>query len=158
MWENLVPMVVTVALFTMIGFIVKVTVDAGRRKEQLKTLSEFHNRLLERFGSSSDFGQFLQSEGGVRLLDTLSAERTLDGPRDRILRSVSAGVILTTVGIGVIAVGWVIPFDDRRGFAALGGICLSLGIGFFASAALTFRLARSLGLFEPPSGPRDQPA
>lgn len=158
MWEALIPIVATGGLFAMIAFIVKVTTDAGRRKEQLKALSEFHSRLLDKFGSSSDFGQFLQSEGGARLLDTLSAERAVDGPRDRILRSVSAGVILAVVGVGLMVVGALIPFDDARGFAALGGICLALGIGFLLAAVVTFRLARSLGLLDSAGEPRDRRA
>jgi len=45
------PMLVGIAFFTMIAFIVKTVADGRRRREHLKTITEFHNRLLDKLGS-----------------------------------------------------------------------------------------------------------
>lgn len=148
---DFIPMVVGVAFFTMIGFIVKTVADGRRRREHLKTVTEFHNRLLDKLGSVSDFAQFLQTDGGSRFLDTLSTERGSAGPRDRIMRNVSGGTILSALGAGLMLVGWAVPFDEGA-FSVIGAIILSLGIGFLLSSAASYRLAKTLGVLDEAAG------
>lgn len=152
MWSDVAPMVVGIALFIMIAFIVRTVADGRRRREHLKTVTEFHNRLLDKLGSVSDFAQFLQTDGGSRFLDTLSTERGSAGPRDRIIRAVSAGVVLSAVGLGLMLIGVWVPFDDDGGFSILGAITLSLGVGFLLSSAASYRVARTLGVLDETAG------
>mgnify|MGYP001570659886 CR=1 FL=1 len=153
MMGELIPMVLGVAFFSMIGFIFKVVVDGRRRREHLKIVTEFNSRLLDRLGSVSEFGQFLQTEGGARFLDTLSIEHDSAGPRERILRAVQTGVILTLLGLGFLTLGGLFSFDDHA-FTVLGVIVLSLGVGFLLSSAASYRLARALGLLDAASAGR----
>jgi hypothetical protein len=148
---ELIPIVITTGLFVMIGFIVKTVADNNRRRDHLKHVTEFHNRLLDKLGSVSDFAQFLQTEGGSRLLDSLSSERGSTGPRDRILRAVQSGIILTILGLGLGVIGWWLPYD-RGGVAVLGGITLSLGVGLLVSSVVSYRLAKALGVLEADAG------
>ncbi len=147
MWADFAPMLVGIAFFVMVGFIVKTVVDGRRRQEHLKTVTEFNNRLLDKLGSVSDFAQFLQSDGGARFLDTLSTERGVLGPRERMLRAVQTGVILSVVGVGFLLLGWLYAFDEDA-FTVLGVIILSLGLGFLLSSAASYRLARTLGVLD----------
>ena len=147
------PMLVGIAFFTMIAFIVKTVADGRRRREHLKTITEFHNRLLDKLGSVGDFAQFLQTEGGTRFLDTLSSERGSSGPRDRIMRNTSAGIILLALGAGLVVSSWMLPYD-RGAFGVLGAIVLSLGVGFLLSSAASLRLARALGVLDQDAGTR----
>jgi hypothetical protein len=151
--NEIAPMVVGIAFFTMIAFIVRTVADGRRRREHLKTVTEFHNRLLDKLGSVSDFAQFLQTDSGGRLLDTLSTERGAAGPRDRIMRNTSAGIILLALGVALMFVGWMMPYD-RGAFGAIGGIILSLGVGFLLSSAASFRLAKALGVLDQDAGAR----
>lgn len=153
MWADFAPMLVGIAFFTLIGFIVKVVVDGRRRGEHLKIATEFNSRLLDRLGSVAEFGQFLQTDGGARFLDTLSTERGTIGPRERMLRAVQTGVILSVVGVGFLLLGWLYTFDDDA-FTVLGVIILSLGLGFLLSSAVSYRLARSLGVLDEASAAR----
>jgi hypothetical protein len=127
------PMLVGIAFFTMIAFIVKTVADGRRRREHLKTITEFHNRLLDKLGSVGDFAQFLQTEGGTRFLDTLSSERGSSGPRDRSCATL-AGIILLALGG---ARGVWLDVAMRPGAFILGD-CLSLGVGFLLSSAASF--------------------
>lgn len=144
---DMIPMVVMVGLFVMIGFIVKTVTDGRRRREHLKTVTEFHNRLLDKLGSVSDFAQFLQTDGGSRFLDTLSAERGSTGPRQRIMQAVHLGTILTVAGIGLLVIAFSLRYD-RGPAAVLGGIVLSIGLGYLASSAASYRLAKTLGVLD----------
>jgi hypothetical protein len=153
MSEDLIPMVMGIGLFTMIGFIVKTVTDGRRRREHLKTVTEFHNRLLDKLGSVSDFSQFLQTDGGSRFLDTLSSERGSSGPRQRIMQAMHLGTILTVAGIGLVVIALMLPYD-RTPAAVLGGIVLSIGLGYLASTAASYRLAKTLGVLDEGDGRR----
>jgi len=153
--SDFAPMLMGMSFFVMIGFIVKTVADGRRRREHLKTVTEFHNRLLDKLGSVSDFAQFLQTDGGSRFLDTLSSERGSSGPRDRIMRAVSVGIVLGALGLGLLLIGFWVPFDDEGGFRILGAVCLSLGVGFLLSSVASYRVAKSLGVLdETAAGPR----
>lgn len=64
-----------------------IVVNGWQRRQQLKLLTDFNSRLLDRIGSTKDFSDFLQTEGGAKLVDTLTAERGSTGPCERILRA-----------------------------------------------------------------------
>ncbi len=147
--EHWAPMMVGLGFFTLIGWIVFVIVDGSRRKERLKVFTEFHAKLIERMQSAQDFGDFLQSDGGRRFIDSLSMERS--HPADRILRAVQTGVVLTFLGVGMVAAGEVgLPDDwDIGAFRVMGIIFGSIGIGFLVSSATSYFLGRSLGVLSP---------
>jgi fructose-specific phosphotransferase system IIC component len=144
---NMIPIVIMTGLFVLIGFIVKTVADGRRRREHLKTVTEFHNRLLDKLGSISDFAQFLQTDGGSRFLDTLSSERSSTGPRERIMRAVHVGTIMTVVGLGLLVISFSLS-HDKAPLGVLGGIVLSIGVGYLASSAASYRLAKTLGVLE----------
>lgn len=145
--EVIAPMVAALGLFTMIGWIVFVVVDGRRRQERLKVFTEFHARLLDRIGSAREFGEFLQTSGGSRFLESLSMEK--GGPQTRILRSVQIGVVLVAVGIGFLTLGLMYPLNEgTEGFRIAGTLTLSFAIGFLLSAVVAHRVAKSLGLMK----------
>jgi hypothetical protein len=141
--DLIAPLVGFLGFFTMIGWIVHVVVDGRRRRERLKIFTDFHSRLLDRIGSAREFGEFLQTDGGMRFLDSLSVEGT--GAQRGILRSVQFGIVLLALGSGFLLLGRTYVFDEG-GFTIVGTIVLSLAIGFLLSAALSLALSRRLGL------------
>jgi hypothetical protein len=148
----MIPILLGLGFFGMIAWIVYVIVDGNRRKERLKVFTDFHSKLIERMGSSTEFATFLQSDGGRRFLDSLSVEK--GHPADRILNAVQAGLVLAALGVGFFVAGSDVAVNfhrvnsewDVNGFRVAGSIFLSLGIGFLLSAASSFVLARSLGV------------
>ena len=95
--EMLIPMVVGTSFFALIGWIVFVFVDGRRRREQLKVMTDFHTRALDKMGSTADFGNFLETDGGKRFLKSLTIEGL--GPRQRIVRSTERGILCLVIGI-----------------------------------------------------------
>ena len=55
-FEAFIPMIVSVGFFTLIAWIVFVIANGRRRRAQLKVLSEFHSKILEKLGSAAEFG------------------------------------------------------------------------------------------------------
>jgi hypothetical protein len=141
--EDLVFAIVLPVLFATFGWVVWAIVEGRRRWMTVKARGEFYNRMIEKFGSAREFVDFLQTEGGLRFLETFSTERI--GPMDRILGSAQKGCILTIVGLGLLLLGWKYRLEEDV-FTVLGTVVLALGIGFLVSAGISYRLSKGWGL------------
>jgi hypothetical protein len=97
---------------------------------------ELQMRLVDRFASPAELQQFLESEGGRKLLGSLSPRQST---LPRILLAVQAGVVLTALGSGFIISG-------DRDLDRAGGALVALGLGLLGSAVVSWILARMWGL------------
>ena len=77
-------------------------VVAGRLQERARLRMELQVRMLERFASPAELKDFLESEGGRRLLGALSPRQTV---APRMLLAVQAGAVITILGIGLQMTG-----------------------------------------------------
>ena len=142
---DMIPMVVGVSFFALIGWIVFVFVDGRRRREQLKVMTEFHGKALDKMGSTADFGSFLETDGGKRFLKSLTIEGL--GPKQRIVRGTERGILCLVVGIVVMILGWSFP-DLRDGFTIIGAIIAACGVGNLISCVASYGLSKNFGLLE----------
>jgi len=139
------------AFFGMISFVVWTAVTAWQRRHHMKLMTEFNTRLLERIGSVKDFNEFLQTEGGTRLMDNLKVEHGATRAENSILRATQIGIVLMMLGLGLVALGRYLTyryssFDEYEVLTIFGVVALSLGGGFLVSAAASYRLGRTLGV------------
>src|SRR6202007_1292691 len=72
-------LIIVPALFVLIGFVVWTTVNAWQRRQQLKLMTEFNARLLDRLESGKDFTDLLLSQGGARLRGGPTGKGEADG-------------------------------------------------------------------------------
>ena len=147
----LVPIITSLALFTMISWIV--WVEARRRQMQSKSVAELQSQLLAKFGSAQEFVQFMQTDEGRRFLATLAQVRL--SPAERVLRSIRIGVILTIIGLGWLSLALTGRFDDDGALTVIGVLFLATGIGFLISAAISYRLSKAWGVFTEPDKRND---
>jgi hypothetical protein len=153
--EELVPVLAILAVFGSLSFLTWVVVDGLRRKAQLRHMVDFHNKLLDRITNGKELAEFMDSPGGTRFIESVSTERT--HPAQRVLRAVQIGIVLCAAGIGCRVVGWqstIVARDAAEGFVVLGILLLSVGIGYLVSAAASFGLGRSLGVYAAPGESR----
>jgi len=143
--------------FGALSFVVWVVMNSWQRRQHVKLMVEFNNRVLERLGSAKDFSDFLHSDGGDRLMKVLTPERGLTAPRDRILIAVQSGVVFVAVGLGLVFFTWRTSVVDREAFRLISVIVLSLGLGLLLSSAASYWVARALHLFETNSSHREVP-
>ena len=127
--EPLIP----IAFFAMIVLIIFVI--ARRRQAELRARAEFQKQILDKFSSGKEFAEFLGSEGSQRFLQSLSTHSV--GSRDRILRGMRAGIVLSVLGIGFLLLTGL-----RHGFVVPGVLFLALGAGFLISAAASHRFSK----------------
>ena len=131
--------------FSLIAWIVFVFVDGRRRREQLKVTSEFNTKILEKMGSTAEFGAFLETEGGKRFMKSL----TVEGPsaKTRMLGATQTGIVCTSIGVAMLILGGIFYYL-RDGLWVMGGIITACGIGFIVSTLASYRLSKTLGLLE----------
>lgn len=150
--DLLPPMIVGLAFIYMIGAVITAVLEWRRRADGLRARTDLLNRVLDKFGSSRDFIEFSDSPDGKRLLESLGSEE--NGVGARILSAVQRGVVLTVVGIGVLLLSLAVVAAAMQEFLRIfGGVLVALGLGYLGSSALSFRIARSMGLVSHRSTP-----
>lgn len=149
---DLAPVLAILSVFGSVSFLIWVNVDGLRRRQQLRVMEAFHNKLLDRISNGKELAEFMDSPGGTKFMDSISTERT--HPAQRVLRAVQIGIVLCAAGMGCRVISWqstLVERDATEGFAILGILLLSVGIGYLVSAGATFGLGRTLGVYGPAS-------
>jgi len=135
-------------IFSTIGFIVWVLVTGSQRRQHIRVMTDFNNKLLDRMGSVKDFSEFLETDGGAKFIDRVTAGGTRPEIRWTILRSLQTGLVLLALGVGLIVLAWLLrsdfPYGENHVFSVTGTIAFSLGIGFLLSTIAAYRLASAM--------------
>ncbi len=145
---DLTSIVAITSVFGTLSFLVWVITDGLRRRRQLQVVSDFHNKLVEKMQTPKELSDFLDSPGGAKFMDSIAMERS--HPAHRILRATQVGIVLGAAGVGCRLVGAqnLIAAEATEGFVVLGILLMSIGVGYLVSAAVSYGLSRSLGLFD----------
>ncbi len=146
----LVPILISISFIVLVGWVISICVSALRHRANVRTQTELHNRLLEKFDSAGEFAAYLQTEAGQRFFDSLVSERVT--PMSKILGSIQNGTILTVLGAGLLVLGMIYRAVDEGVFTIFGVIALALGAGFLISAGISYRLSKTWGLFDATGG------
>ena len=146
--ETLVSIVALISVFGSTAYIAYVVLEAIRSRQRTRLTSEFQQKLLDRISSAQELGTFLSSEGGARILASLSPARTAAAPHTRILRAVQAGLVLLALGGGLFLyiLARALPVEGEDGVAMLATVTAAVGIGLLTAAAASYRLSERMGL------------
>ncbi len=139
--EELSAMIVLPVFFAALLLALKVYFDW--RKVRIK--SEFHHKLVDKFGDVKELNNFLETKGGSDFLRSLSINGL--APKEKLLSAVSRGIIVGFLGIAVLLLGWTF-MENSRYFIAAGITILVLGIGFLVSAAVSYQLSKKWGIIK----------
>lgn len=146
---NQPEVIIVPAMFATIGYVSWLLVTAGLRKHQLRILTEFHTRLVDKLGSVQDVSAFLATDAGSRFMRDLTTEPArAANPKAQILRAAQRAAVLVCVGIGAILISLSPSLRAVEGLTIVGTLILSVGVGFAASAVIAYRLAGPLGLLD----------
>ena len=132
---------VPLGLFAMI--VLLVWVAHRSREAEGKHRAETQKHFLDKFGSGQELADFLATETGHDFLDQFAAkkrdsflEKFFD-PRSRALRMIVPGIILTLLGLGMLAL--TVAGED---LLVAGVVLLSIGLGFLISIAVMGRVSK----------------
>ena len=141
--ENILLIIIIPVFFILVAFFIHMVATTLRRTRVAKAQAEIQVKLLDKFSSSQELLQYLQTDAGQRFFQPEEAPPEPKSPHSRILRSITAGTIMTFLGIGFVLLSrWI---DD--GMLVPGVFFLAIGLGFLVSSAISFYLSKSWGLF-----------
>ena len=140
--------VLTVAIvFGMVSWVTWVIATNIRRGATARAVASLHSKLLDRCTSNQELLSYLESEAGRRFLE--SSTTSGSNPPNRILNAVQAGAILSLAGGAMLLVRNAehIDWDGGEFLVVCGSVLVAVGLGFLVSAAISYVLCRSWGLF-----------
>jgi len=147
------PMLVMITTVLTLGAIFRSFFTNRRLRENARAWAELQGRLIDKFGSAAEVVRYLESDAGQRML----ADQSEGGatPHGRILDSIHLGLLVLAGGIALI---FGYSGSDPRlqeGLRTFGIVGTMLGIGFLASAGVSWALLRGWGKLEFRSEIRD---
>ena len=139
----------------LLVWLIRTFVDYRRWNRLAKVQTDVHTKILDRFTANEDLLAYIQSPAGSKFLESSpikldAAPKSLGAPLGRILWSLQGGMVLMAGGIGLQAVGARVRDEAAHPLQALGVLAIALGIGFVASAIISYVISKRLGLIEPP--------
>jgi hypothetical protein len=138
----MVEVIVPIAVFTMIGWVVWVIFSTVRRIKVAKVQGDVAETLMARFDSAQTILAYVETEGGRKFLSSLAQESgTAYGS---ILDCIRWGLVFLIVGGTVcwMRAAGIVDHDAQ----VLGILAVALGAGLEAAAAVSYLASRALGL------------
>jgi hypothetical protein len=137
-------MLVIIGVYSLFAWVTRAFLVNRRVTNSARIQAELQTRLLDKLGTSQELLAYLESPAGQRLAQSVILEKgTLHG---RILAAVQSGLILIVVGAALLALRGELGAEDIQALTMVGAIGMALGIGFLASAYVTYRLSKAWGL------------
>jgi len=116
-----------------------------------KLQSEVHGRLIDKFSSTQELAQYMETEAGKRFLEAapisagIEPQQPVPNAVARVLTPLQVGIVLVLLGIGLLLLRHV-STDTQIPMLIFGTVALMPGLGFIISAGVTWVLATRLGL------------
>ena len=139
--------IIVPSAFLMIAYVFYVVANAFTRRQQLRSTTEFQTKLLERMGTMGEFSQFLNTEGGQKLLGTVGERRRLCAPacparvpvrhRHALPRNRHLPVSERRAGR---------DRDTYESLGFVGTVSAAVGMGLLISGYVSLKLSRKMGL------------
>ncbi len=145
---------ILIGLMTLLGAVVwllRSIIEHRRWLRATKIQTDAHTKIVDRLTSNEDMMAYIQSPAGQRFLSSAAvtidiAPQAMSAPFNRILWSVQAGVVLTAVGLGLWFARNNVIEEVGQVLQVLSILTIALGVGFIASALVSYALSRQLGL------------
>jgi heme/copper-type cytochrome/quinol oxidase subunit 3 len=149
--DFLAPMLVLITAALVFGSVLRSYFVNRRLRDNARLWVELQGKVVDRFGSAPEVVRYLESDAGQRMLEgqvTSSAS-----PHARILDAVHTGLLVFLGGIGLQAASAGADAEVRSILRTVGTVGSILGVGFLASAAISWFLLRRWGLLSTPAAP-----
>jgi hypothetical protein len=143
-------------------WIIRQALENHRWSRMFKLQSEVHGRLIDKFSSSQELAQYMETEAGKRFLEAapisagVEPQQHVPNAVARVLTPLQIGIVLVLLGIGLLLIRHI-SADTEIPMLIFGTVALMPGLGFIISAGVTWVLAARLGLMpESPAVPNSK--
>lgn len=156
--NDIVPMLVAFAVIAAFAWLIKLLLANRRWAKVFRLQTEVHGKLIDRFGSSQEILNYMQTDAGKRFLEAtpiavdFQPEERWPAVMQRVLMPLTAGTVLTLLGVGLLALRHSVPHGESA-LLLFGVVALMPGLGCLIAAGVTWLMAKRLGLL--PSSSQD---
>lgn len=146
-----IPFLVFLCILSALLWLSHVLLENRRWGRIFQLQTDVHGKLMDKFGTSPELLSYMNTEVGKRFLEaapiTVGFERTqpVPSPVARVLTPLQIGVVMSLLGAGLLMLRHNLP-EDAAPLLVIGIVMLMPGLGFIISAAITWVLAKHLGL------------
>ena len=139
-------------LISVLAWVAKAVIQHRRWIRQSRVQTEVHTKLMDRMQSNEELLAYIQSPSGRRFLESAPLQSEPESPRTAapvgpIVWSMMAGVVLSTVGIGLMYSSRSVVDEAHNAFVVAGTVIFSLGAGFIFASLMAYLVSSRLGLF-----------
>lgn len=120
--------------------IVRLTLEHMSRARSLRAQTDLFNRLIDKFGSSSELLAYMQSEAGQQVLKTPA----IPAPNayTRILNSAQYGAMAVIIGFGILGIGSAFRGQEAADVTfVFGWLAVSVGGSLLVSAVISYLMS-----------------
>ncbi len=158
------PIAVCVGFICILGvllWLIRMLMENRRWNRIFRLQTEVHTKLIDRFGNNQELLTYMGTDAGRRFLEAAPIPVNFDntqpmpGPLAKVLAPLQIGVVLTLLGLGLLALRHSIR-DLEAPLLVFGMVVLMPGLGFILSAGITWFLAGRLGLMPEKRDGREQ--
>jgi hypothetical protein len=153
--EPLMILFMTILITSALSWLIRTLIEQKRWNRLSRTQSDVHNKIVDRFGTTSELLDYVKTPAGTKFLESAPIPLHADDaapktPVTRVLWSIQVGVIVAAGAIGLLIVSSRYTGESGRGLFGMGVIALCVGAGFVGSALLSVFLSRRLGVWQVP--------
>jgi hypothetical protein len=155
MFEQLTVVLIIATITAGILLLVRTAIEQRRWQRAMKAQTELNTKLIDRFSSSDELIAYLQSPAGKALTEPTALPQAsprpmpMNAPLSRIFWSLQSGIVVSTLGTGLIFVSRGVATDEfAQILYGVGIVVLTIGLGFAISAAVSYVLSHRLGLIQ----------
>jgi hypothetical protein len=160
--ESLIPLVIFVGVVLALLWLTRLFLENRRWSKIFRLQTDVHGKLIEKFGSNQDLLTYMGTDAGKRFLEAspiavgFEDDKRVPNAVARVLNPLQIGVVLTLLGIGMLAIRHSLGRDMAEPMLLMGTVVLMPGVGFILSAGITWLLAERLGLMPESAGTGDR--
>lgn len=148
--EKAITLLVLVLMLAALLWIFRIVLENIKWNRRSKMQSELYSRVLDKCGTNEELLASFRTSAGKPFFDLASIEPPTASPLSRIFLPLQFGIVLTLAGGGFLSIRASLPEHDARIFLGLGTLVFMVGLGLMISAAVSYFLARHLGLLPKP--------
>ena len=155
MFEDLTVVLIILTITAGVIWLVRTAIEQRRWQRSMRAQTELNTKLIDRFSSSEELLAYLQSPAGKALIEPAALPQAsprpmpMNAPLSRIFWSLQSGIVVGTLGTGLIFVSrGVATAEFAQILYGIGIVILTIGLGFAISAAVSYVLSHRLGLIQ----------
>lgn len=146
---RIVAFLLFVLVLAALLWVFRIVLENNKWNRLSKMQNELYSKLLDKCSTNEELLVFFRTGAGKPFFDWAAIEPATASPLSRVFLPLQFGIVLTVAGAGMLSFPYAHPGDGQV-FLALGTLLFALGIGLIISAAVSYWLARHLGLLPRP--------